>query len=845
MDANSHNAPAGSPTPFTRDNYEGLHVSGPVFLPKLYDGRNRSFFMFTLELYQKPLHGPSFLTSPTDAMRRGDFSNLRDPSGQLIPIRDPLTQQPFPGNIIPANRVYPGAKPYLDQFYPLPNISTPVFNNNTFTDFYEYNLISRRWDVRFDQVISPKNTFFFRYFRYQDPNDRYFKFFGSGKNLSLFNFHTYQFSDTHTFTPSLLNEFRFAMTDIVNLQRVGVQAKPVIDLLGIQGIPEILYSGDVTGMPVINITGVQAISQFSHGDSYNRVWDFFDNVTYNRRRHSMKFGVNFRKDTDLNNFWDKPGTFNFTGFFTGVGMADYMLGLPASSQRSYPRVALGPIQRGSWYNSLYVQDDFKVNSRLTLNFGLRWDGYLPGQETHDLYYNFDPKTGNLVVPSQDAITKIVPTFPSTIKVVTADQAGFPSRLRNTDLNNFSPRLGLAWRPFDEKTVIRTAYGRYTDGLSLGYIPTSGPWGGNEDFINRLNNGVPLWQFPAAYPPGVVGSRPGTAAVTGFDVNIRNPYVQQWNLTVERQIEETVVRVQYVGTKATQLYWYPNLNLPAPSTIPFSDSRRPFPQYGSINFRTNGGNSTYHAMTLAAERRLRYGITFNSYWTWSRLLTDSYESGSEVNGLDFGGAQWIPTFDRAKWKGNENHNPKHRWTTIWFADLPFGKKKRLGSNWNSVTDFIAGGWATSGVLNLQTGWWVSPFYTGGTDPAGIGINSGVLDRIADGVKSNQNLQPRDFFFDPAAFVMPPTNVGRFGTAGMNFMQEPSWWTFDFGIQKTFPIKERLRFEFLCKVKNIFNHGFWGRQSTAGGLNFSNPATFGTMAGGYEGSRNIGFLGRLAW
>jgi hypothetical protein len=845
FDANSHNAPRGSRKPFARDNYEGLNMSGPVVIPKLYDGRNRSFFMFTVELLQKPTHGGSFVTSPTQAMRLGDFSDLRTAAGALIPIRDPLTGQPFPDNKIPASRLYAGAKPYLDKFYPIPNIVTSVLNNNAFGEYNETNLISRRVDVRYDHVVGKSNTFFFRLFRYNDPEGRYFKFFGSGKNLSLFNFHTYQFNDTHTFSPHLLNEFRVAMSDIVNTQRVGEEAKPVIDLLRVTGIPEILYAGGITGLPVVSISGIQAISQFSHLRSYSRLYDIFDNITYNRNRHSMKFGVNFRRDSDFNETWDKPGSFNFSGFFTGVGVADFMLGLPINSVRAYPRAALGPTQRKSWYASWYAQDDLKVSPRLTLNFGLRWDAYLPGQETHGLYYNFDPKTGNLVVPTQEAISKIVPTFPTAVKVVTAEQAGFPSRLRNTDLNNFSPRLGLAWRPFGEKTVIRTAYGIYTDGLSLGHIPTGGPWGGTEMFTNRLDNGVPLWQFPAAFPSGVVGQRPGTVGVNGFDRDLKNPYVQQWNLTVERQIGEMAVRAQYIGTKGTHLYWYRDLNLPEPSTIPFSDSRRPFPQYGAISVRTNGGNSTYHAMTLAAERRMRNGFTFNSYFTWSRLLTDSYETGSENNGLDFGAAQWIPTFQRSRWKGNENHNPKFRWTTIWYADLPFGRGRRLGANWNRAMDLVAGGWTTTGIFNYQTGWWVSPFYLGGTDPAGIGINSGSLDRIADGVRSNQGLQPRDYFLDPAAFVLPANNIGRFGTAGQHFMQEPSWWTFDFGIQKTFPITERVRFEFLCKVKNLFNHGFWGRQSTAGGLNYSNQTTFGTMAGGWEGSRNIGFLGRLGW
>ena len=349
-------------------------------------------------------------------------------------------------------------------------------------------------------------------------------------------------------------------------------------------------------------------------------------------------------------------------------------------------------------------------------------------------------------------------------------------MRNTDLNNFAPRFGLAWRPFDDKTVIRTAYGRYTDGLSLGYIPTGGPWGGVETFTNRLENSAPLWQFPASLPAGRAGARPGTVGVTGFDVDVKNPYVQQWNFTLERQIGDMVVRGQYIGTKGTHLYWYRDLNLPEPSTITFSDSRRPYPQYGSVNVRTNGGNSTYHAMILAAERRMSHGVTFNSYFTWSRLLTDSYETGSENNGLDFG--QWFPTFQRSRWKGNENHNPKIRWTTIWYADMPFGRGRRYGADWNSVLNAIAGGWTTTGIYNFQTGWWISPFYTGGTDPAGLKINFGPLDRLADGVKSNDDLHPRDFFLDPAAFALPPNNAGRFGNMGQHFMQEPSWWTFRF-------------------------------------------------------------------
>jgi hypothetical protein len=178
-------------------------------------------------------------------------------------------------------------------------------------------------------------------------------------------------------------------------------------------------------------------------------------------------------------------------------------------------------------------------------------------------------------------------------------------------------------------------------------------------------------------------------------------------------------------------------------------------------------------------------------------------------------------------------------------MPFGRGKKFGSGWNRGLDYIAGGWGLTGILNIETGWWYSPYYSSGTDPAGIQFNSGPLDRIGNGIRSNSGLQPHSFFLDPTAFAMPPDHVGRFGTSGINFLQEPSFWLFNMGTQKTFPIRERLRFELLAKFEDILNHGYWGHSSFLGGLDFTNQAAFGTMRGGQAGSRKVGFLLRLAW
>ncbi len=841
FDANDHNAPARSKKPVAKHYYKGYNVSGPVFLPKLYDGRNRTFFMASLEMYRAPASQTSFLTVPTAAMRKGDLSDYRDAAGKLIVVNDPLTGIPFPNNTIATARIYPGAGPWMDKVLPLPNVPTALASNNAFGAWLVQNTDQNRWDFRFDQTINSRHNMFFRA-NYLTYLSRY-RYYATGENLSKWSFNTYQVNYMATLRPNLLNEVRFGMNQIPNVVRTGVTSKEGATLLGVQGIPEVLYGEGRTTYPSVSITGFSGASQLGDNSTNNRMWNIFDNLTCITGAHTLKVGVDFRLGETKSIVWPTPGRYSFNGTFSGAGLGDFLLGIPYSSVRDYPRAAFGETILRNWSTSWYVQDDWKVSPRLTVNLGVRWDANLPGREVNDLYYNIDPATGDMVVPNDTALGKIVPTFPKTVKAVTASQAGFPKRLRNSDLNNITPRIGLAWRLLDAKSVLRVAYGIYTDSLSLNYIPTAGPWGGSETFINRIVSGALLWRWPAAFPAGVVGQTPGTAVVSGFDQHIRNPYVQQWNATIERQVGEILVRWQYVGTKGTQLYWYRELNVPAPSTIPFTDARRPFPQYGGMNYRTNGGNSIYHGMTLGGERRLRHGVTFNSFWTWSRLMTDSYDGGGESNSLPVG--FWYPTFDRSRWRGNQNFNPKHRWTSLAYVELPFGKGKRYGANWSRAMNALAGGWALSGYANMETGWYVSPYYSAGNDTAGVNTRSGIPDRIGHGVLNNQGLHPGDFFLDRSAFVMPAANIGRFGTSGINFMQEPSWWRFDASVEKTFPIHERVGFQFRCHIINPLNHAVWGHGSFKSGLDMSNPVTFGTMAGKYVSNRMLAFEGRLAW
>ncbi len=845
MAAGNHNLPAGSKVPFSRQTFLGYQVTGPVYLPKLYNGKNRTFFMNTLEYHNMPSRTYSYATMPTAAMRAGDFSNYRSSQGVMIPITDPTTGQVFSNNQIPTSRIYTGSQNYLNAYYPMPNVATTTFSNN----YYGLDTISQnigwRWDARIDHSINQNNTFFFRVNQFQNPDNATNTHRGSGADLSAFHIFAFQVSDTHTFAPNLLNEFRWGVTGTGTHQRAGVNAATTIKMLGITGISEALYPPDRMNMPDISITGIAGLSAYGHSDNRAHLWDFYDNVTYVRGRHSFKFGTAFNRNGKTSLSWPSPGTFGFSGTHSGFGLSDFLLGIPYTATNPYPRAALGDSDLRYWALSFYAQDDIKLTRRLTINAGLRWDTTFPAQEVHGLYYNFDQSTGNLIMPSQTAIDAIVPSFPSrafgTVKVVTAEQAGYPHNLRHTDWNNFGPRLGIAWRPLGDKFVVRTAYGIYYDHISNSTSTDEGPWGGSASYTNVITKGVPIWQWPLAFPSsGAYYS--STVSINGVNPNLKNPYVQQWNFTLERQVGDFLLRSQYVGSKATNLAWVHDLNTPYPSTTAFSTSRRYYQQYVGMSYRDQGGNNTYNALNLAVERRMRNGFTLNGNYSFQKDLTDSYEAG-ETTKLKYGA--YNGNFFRSKWKGNETHVPRHRFTSTWLYELPVGRGKRFGSGASALLDRFIGGWTWTGVANIESGFWVSPYYSSGPDTTGTNSKSGVPERIANGVLSNSGLHPGSFFLDTTAFVLPSANIGRFGSSGTNFMQEPSWWVCSMSMMKVIPIKEKVRMEIEAQFDDVFNHGYWWHGAFSGGLNMSTPATFGLMTGSYRGSRTIAFNTRIAW
>jgi hypothetical protein len=330
-------------------------------------------------------------------------------------------------------------------------------------------------------------------------------------------------------------------------------------------------------------------------------------------------------------------------------------------------------------------------------------------------------------------------------IVTASQAGLPERLVFTDQNNFAPRVGLAYKlTADQKTVIRSAYGvfysQYTPEL------VAGPYSGTVSAPpNTITGGRPLWQLPEMFPSGVTVT--GTATVAGIDPKVRIPYMQQWNLSVERVVGSMGLRASYLGLKTNKLVVARNVNQVMPSTTPFSTSRRPFPQFSSVTYRENGGTSFYNALILSAERKFKNGLQYQAGYTWAKNLTDAVTPEN--------------AYDRRAERGNDTYTRHHRLVASAIWELPFP------SSTSKALRRLAEGWSLSTFVIVQTGQYFTPSFSG-SDPANVGGSGGRPDRIGNGKVTDATIQR---WFDGSAFVVPPANAGRFGNSGVNILSGP--------------------------------------------------------------------------
>jgi len=758
-------------------------ISGPVF-------KNRTFFYFSYTGQRWPGGSYYLKDVPTARMRAGDFSQLLAQSRPVI-VKDPLTGQPFPGNVIPSSRFNAVSTKVQEQYIPAPNLGGPDSLSRNYGFLWPWPSDLRTgnyWTWRIDHQLTSKNRIYGRALTNWIDYALNTEFPTLGWTRNRRNRHI-TLEDTHVFSPTVVNTARFGFywviaddggtVDGFTPQRGDV----VVKNLGIQGVNRGGYSA--MGFPRMDIAGYPTLRNQPGGLILDdRDWGYADSLTWAKGRHVLKFGAEVKPFTRFEGLVPEGtyGTFNFNGSLAGYGFADFLLGLPYSSQRLDP---LTNRTRKDSETGIYAVDTFKVNNRVTLDFGLRWERFGAATYADGLIFNWDPATGNVIIPP-DASGKISPLYPvNTIKVVTGPVKQQPS------LRNWAPRVGAAWRPFGENMVVRGSYGVFTETLGLfARAQSGGPYQLSETFFNSVSGGQPLFAFPNPFPAGA-GSI-ASQSISGYPLQTRNGRIHQFNFTVERQWHDVGFRVSYLGSRSRGLNYTVGTNKPQPSLIPFTASRRPYPQFVSTSFARNDGAANYNAFTFEAQRKVGQ-VTFDAHWTWASNYTNTLNLENP----------YAPLF----WN-RDPYTTRQRVVLNALWRLPVGRGQRYLSSMPAVADRILGGWELYWITYLESGTFFSPSYSG-ADPSNTNSFGGLPDRVANGnLPAGQRTIDR--WFDPSAFTVP--SAGRFGNSGVNILEGPGRNEHDVTISKRIPIAERLFFSYGAAVTNLFNRA-----------NFNNPST----------------------
>ena len=803
--------------PYNRNEFGGS-LGGPLWVPRVYSGKNRTFFFFSYEGMRARSPRTNTMAVPTAAQRGGDFSGLG-------PIRDPFTQQPFPSGRVPADRLSPVAKALLE-YYPLPNLSGtgPAGTGFNYSTTLSSKPVLDNWSLRIDHVFDSKNRIFGRYFAYTNGPDFVagpnWEKFGNGysgvsqRNASL--------SYTCVMSGRLINEFRFGYVFSDNFRNTG---NPDLDLSHlIPGLPPITRGAG--GVPSMDITGLTALTENSgtYSGGFFRQWShqYIDNLTFVSGRHILKtgFDMNFSKAYDGLAIRPYPrGNFVFRGTFTANAVADFLLGWPLTAQRSSPY--FGSTQPGASVLGYYVQTDSKITPKLTLNIGVRYELNTRWDERDKQFANFDLKTGKIVVPTMDGqiARGAIPRLVETLPIITAEQAGFPSKLIRGDHNNIAPRFGFAYR-LTPKTVLRGGYGIYFGTLFGAQVlaASKNPPFVLTEVVESASGAVPSLSFTQAFPRP--GSIPANPSFTAFDPDLKNTYTQQWNLTIERQLPaDTGLRVTYLGNQILNTWRAYDINQQrefGPGPI---QPRRPYQPFSTILYYDSGGKQIAHSLQVGALKRFSHGLLYQVEYQWVRVI------GEDL----FGGPQDIRNFraDRADITGMA----RHAFRANYLYDLPFGSGRRWLAGAGPVLGRILGGWQIGGITSVLSGLPFSVLYTSRI----LGSPSGRADVVGDPRVPNPTIEG---WFNPAAFAVPAAFT--FGNSGKNILGGPGSVTFDVALYKNIPLTERFNLQFRSESFNLMNKANFGLPAN----NISVPAAVGRITSAAD-ARIIQFGLRLVF
>lgn len=871
----------GSKAP-KRFNTFGGSLGGPVTIPHLYNGRDRTFFFVDYEGNRRRTASPEQDLVPSLAERNGNLSDLPIispttglPSNTLI---DPLSGALFPNNTIPASRLNPVSLNLLNQYYPLPNV--PSGGSYNYERLQPIPSNTNGFDTRLDHYISTKQQIYAR-FSWKNllsqagqagpvnpllPND-----LDTEHDRSLIVSYNY------TITPKTVNEFRFGFTNSLLYQQFPIQGAAADNQLGLTGIS--FANHPTTGaFPTFNFsdgTGFTPIGRDKDGPGASKTYQFTDNLSRTAGKHTIRVGLDARHvfyETVVR--WgqsDDFGAFTFNqGVFTGSSFGDFLLGAPNTSfiVESSPNTNEPSVQWG-----IYGEDQWQVNNRLTLNFGLRWELLPEFTENQGDIANFDPKTGAVVVPDI-LLNKTVPSSPlleanynaflisfnacqlptrdktlACSNVVTASQDHLSQSLRNTYWHNFDPRLGVAFRPFrDNKTVFRAGIGIFTQTPlgQLAYDFIGIPLGAPYTYSNN-NNGVPLFTFPQTSPTNTSSQYGGTGFYDGMTPNYKDPQTLQWNVTVERQLTSALAaRITYSGMNSYRMNVKEDYNAIPPSTqpyvpSPYVDPRAPYQNWIEINYSANAGFQNYQALTFEATQRLSHGLYFQANYTWAHNISDA--QGDAPNGFASENLLFTPSYDQFDLRaarGNVAGMPRQRFLFTGTWQLPFGAARTWQSS-NRLVNGVLGGWNINTVTLIQSGPWLTPTISPTLDQSNTDIvGRGGITARPDEVGNPYSGAGGDLLWNLNAFAPTPGGAGRIGNGGVGILQGPGTVGVSAGLSKTFVVRERLRFRFESTFTNVLNHTNFAPPAA----DISNSSTFGILQSAQSAGQGGNRTGQLA-
>jgi hypothetical protein len=847
-------------SPFKWNDY-GFEIDGPVRIPKLFNGKNRLFFMANDEWRKQRQDAQGTYSLPTAAMFAGNESAL----GSTV-IYDPLTglnnatKTPFPGNIIPTSRLDPISQKLL-AYYPaaiLPGLS------NNYTQLNASPLNKDGFTLRMDWIESSKSQWSGRY-SWGDENQEGYGLSITGSKI-LTNYEQYLGSNTRTITPNLVNEARYGYSRLYN--SIGTLSAFTTDSVTPLGIPGLSAGSPVTwGVPSMTFSGdgFSALGDSSDGpyQIQDNVLQFVDNMTWTHGKHTIRFGFEYNRmnfNQVGNQFSRGQFTFqpnatqsspNSAGAKTGGdAFSEFLLGDIYTSTVAVA-IANAAFQRN--VEAAFVDDTWKVLPKLTVTLGLRYELTPPWTDT--LNNDFTVAIPQILNGTNGPVanqpffvregtcstvyTGLAVNWTATPAV--CSNGTYPTQLIKTDYKNFAPRLGISYSP-DSKTVFRT-------GVGIFYNQDIG----NAVFDMSRNIAARVSIFPAVAGQGLPWSQAAPAGQAGAGAAIAQvpppyayvdayngatSYTMQLMFNVQRQIAgDWLIEAGYLGNESHHLQGFQDANQAPPGTVGTAVSRYPWADFGIIQLVQNGANGNYNALSIKATRRFTRGLSVIGSYTWSKSIDDT--SGIRTQGYDtlFPQNSYCIECER----GLSSFDVRHRLVASALYDLPVGKGRMLNID-NPVLNTIIGGWQAGGIMTVQTGV-PGTLSIGGVDNGSTG--EGGYDRPdATGTSPYISGATPSRYLNLASYYEAP--AGQFGNVGRNTVEGPGIFNVDFEVHKTIKMpKEGHAVTFRLETFNVLNHPNWSMPNLnilSGATQVGMPATdahqgFGVSTGTSTSMRQI--------